>query len=67
MDALGAKLAKALNVRGLMNMQLAVKGDDLMPERGLPQGPHVGKLLDKLRKTRTNAEFLLSLMTQRVF
>jgi carbamoyl-phosphate synthase large subunit len=23
------KLAKALNVRGLMNMQLAVKGDDL--------------------------------------
>ena len=33
----------------------------------LPPVEAIEKLLEKLRKTRTNAEFLLSLMTQRVF
>jgi transcription termination factor Rho len=33
----------------------------------LPPVEAIEKLLDKLKKTRTNAEFLLSLMTQRVF
>ncbi|HEX3265005.1 MAG TPA: HD domain-containing protein [Candidatus Limnocylindrales bacterium] len=49
LDALKARVAAELEASAVLDLsRLAVKGDDLMAELGLPQGPHVGKLLDEL-------------------
>ena len=46
---LRARVAAELAASAVLDLsRLAVKGDDLMTELGLPQGPHVGKLLDEL-------------------
>jgi tRNA nucleotidyltransferase (CCA-adding enzyme) len=49
LDELKARVAAELEASAVLDLsRLAVKGDDLMTELGLPQGPHVGKLLDEL-------------------
>jgi tRNA nucleotidyltransferase (CCA-adding enzyme) len=49
LDELRARVATELEASAVLDLsRLAVKGDDLMAELGLPQGPHVGKLLDEL-------------------
>jgi putative nucleotidyltransferase with HDIG domain len=49
LDELKARVAAELEASAVLDLsRLAVKGDDLMSELGLPQGPHVGKLLDEL-------------------
>ncbi len=49
LDELKARVAAELEASVVLDLsRLAVKGDDLMTELGLPQGPHLGKLLDEL-------------------
>ena len=46
---LKARVAAELEASAVLDLSgLAVKGDDLMAELGIPQGPHLGKLLDEL-------------------
>ena len=46
---LQARVAGELEASAVLDLsRLAVNGDDLMAELGLPQGPHLGKLLDEL-------------------
>jgi tRNA nucleotidyltransferase (CCA-adding enzyme) len=46
---LQARVAAELEASAVLDLsRLAVNGDDLMAELGLPQGPHLGKLLDEL-------------------
>ena len=46
---LKARVATELAAANALDLsRLAVNGDDLMAELGLPQGPHLGKLLDEL-------------------
>jgi tRNA nucleotidyltransferase (CCA-adding enzyme) len=46
---LRARVAAELEASAVLDLsRLAVNGDDLMAELGLPQGPHLGKLLDQL-------------------
>ena len=46
---LKARVAAELAASAVLDLsRLAVNGDDLMTELGLPQGPHLGKLLDEL-------------------
>jgi tRNA nucleotidyltransferase (CCA-adding enzyme) len=46
---LKARVAAELAASAVLDLsRLAVKGDDLMAELGIPQGPHLGKLLDEL-------------------
>jgi hypothetical protein len=46
---LRSRVAAELQASAVLDLShLAVKGDDLMRELGLPQGPHLGKLLDEL-------------------
>ena len=49
LDELKARVAAELEASVVLDLsRLAVNGDDLMTELGLPQGPHLGKLLDEL-------------------
>ncbi len=49
LDELKARVAAELEASAVLDLsRLAVNGDDLMTELGLPQGPHLGKLLDEL-------------------
>jgi tRNA nucleotidyltransferase (CCA-adding enzyme) len=49
LDVLKARVAAELAASNALDLsRLAVNGDDLMTELGLPQGPHLGKLLDEL-------------------
>ena len=49
LDELKARVAAELAASVVLDLsRLAVNGDDLMTELGLPQGPHLGKLLDEL-------------------
>ena len=46
---LKARVAAELEASAVLDLsRLAVKGDDLMAELGIPQGPHLGKMLDEL-------------------
>lgn len=46
---LRARVSAELEASAVLDLsRLAVNGDDLMSELGLPQGPHLGKLLDEL-------------------
>jgi putative nucleotidyltransferase with HDIG domain len=46
---LKSRVAAELAASAVLDLsRLAVNGDDLMRELGLPQGPHLGKLLDEL-------------------
>ena len=46
---LKARVTAELEASPVLDLsRLAVNGDDLMTELGLPQGPHLGKLLDEL-------------------
>jgi putative nucleotidyltransferase with HDIG domain len=43
------RVAAELEASAVLDLsRLAVKGDDLMAELGIPQGPHLGKMLDEL-------------------
>jgi putative nucleotidyltransferase with HDIG domain len=49
LDELKARVAAELEASAVLDLsRLAVNGDDLMTELRLPQGPHLGKLLDEL-------------------
>jgi poly(A) polymerase/tRNA nucleotidyltransferase (CCA-adding enzyme) len=49
LNELKARVAAELEASVVLDLsRLAVNGDDLMTELGLPQGPHLGKLLDEL-------------------
>ena len=49
LDELKARVAAELAASVVLDRsRLAVDGDDLMAELGLPQGPHLGKILDEL-------------------
>ena len=49
LDELKARVAAELEASVVLDLsRLAVNGDDLMTELGLPQGPHLGKMLDEL-------------------
>ncbi len=46
---LKTRVAAELEASAVLDLsRLAVKGDDLMAELGIPQGPHLGKMLDEL-------------------
>jgi hypothetical protein len=49
LDELKARVAAELEASAVLDLsRLAVNGDDLMTELGMPQGPHLGKMLDEL-------------------
>jgi putative nucleotidyltransferase with HDIG domain len=49
LDELKARVAAELAASAVLDLShLAINGDDLMSELGLPQGPHLGKMLDEL-------------------
>ncbi|HET9851022.1 MAG TPA: HD domain-containing protein [Candidatus Limnocylindrales bacterium] len=49
LDELKARVAAELEASAVLDLsRLAVNGDDLMTELGIPQGPHLGKMLDEL-------------------
>jgi poly(A) polymerase/tRNA nucleotidyltransferase (CCA-adding enzyme) len=49
LDELKARVAAELAASVVLDRsRLAINGDDLISELGLPQGPHLGKILDEL-------------------
>jgi poly(A) polymerase/tRNA nucleotidyltransferase (CCA-adding enzyme) len=49
LDELRSRVRAELEAANALDLsRLAINGDDLITELGLPQGPHLGKLLDEL-------------------